>query len=165
MFFITHCYWHKEKTRSFLTSIKKNTTEATKLCFHTGTVNTSSYPSLHLFPRTSLGHLLCTQSRYLTNRSPTPKAASTSVHKCQMRHAGLREMLMWMCSRGVANSIRLCGKCSVNNHMPSVWSRYFKEKYVRNAGRTSNEPLFGIRLGSPPSGVLCSCSHIDVDIL
>ncbi len=51
----------------------------------------------------------------------------------------MREMLMWTCSRSAANSIRLCSKCSVNNRMLSIRSRYFKEKYVRNAGCMFNK--------------------------
>ncbi len=39
---------------------------------------------------------------------------------------------MWMCGQGAANSIRLCDEHSVNSQMLSVWSRYFKEKYVHN---------------------------------
>ncbi len=66
------------------------------------------------------------------------KAVFTSVCECRMRHAKLREMLMWKCSRGVANSICSCGKCSVNSQTLSVWSQYFKDKHVCNAGRMFN---------------------------
>ncbi len=49
------------------------------------------------------------------------------------------EMLMWTCSWCAANSIRLCGERSVKIRTPSVWSRYYKEKYVRNVGCTINK--------------------------
>ncbi len=60
------------------------------------------------------------------------KAASTSVCKCRTKRAKMKEILMWTCSRGTENSICLCSEHSVNSWMLSVWSRYFKEKYVRN---------------------------------
>ncbi len=68
----------------------------------------------------------------------TSKATSTSIHECRMRHAEMRKMLMWMCSQVAVNNIRLCGEHSVNSLTLSVWSRYFKEKYVRNVGHTFN---------------------------
>ncbi len=43
---------------------------------------------------------------------------------------------MWTCSRGAANSIRVCGERLVNSQMLSVWNWYFKEKYIRNDGCT-----------------------------
>ncbi len=64
------------------------------------------------------------------------KAASTSAYECWMRHTEMREMLIWTYSRGTANSIRLCGECLMNSRMLSLWSRYFKEKTIRNAVRT-----------------------------
>ncbi len=66
----------------------------------------------------------------------------------------MREMLMWTCSRGAANSICLCGECSVSNRTLSIWSRHFKEKYVCNAGHTFHlvnakqrltQPLYALR--------------------
>ncbi len=52
----------------------------------------------------------------------------------------MREMLMWTCSRDAANSIHLWSECSVNNSVTlSVWNRYFKEKYVYNAGCMFNK--------------------------
>ncbi len=36
------------------------------------------------------------------------KAASTFVHKCQMRHAEMREMLMWTFSRGTTQKWEKC---------------------------------------------------------
>ncbi len=47
---------------------RKNTTKATKMCFYTAIVNTSSYPTLHSFPPTSLGRLLPMQFHYLISR-------------------------------------------------------------------------------------------------
>ncbi len=40
--------------------------------------------------------------------------------------------IMWMCRRTAFVFIRLCGVCSANRGMLSIWRRYFKEKYVRN---------------------------------
>ncbi len=60
------------------------------------------------------------------------KAVSASARECRMRHAEMRKMLMWMCIQGAANSIHSSGECSVNSQTLSVWSQYFKEKYVRN---------------------------------
>ncbi len=41
---------------------------------------------------------------------------------------------MRLCSLSATNWICLCGEPSANSRMLSVWSRYFKEKYIRNAG-------------------------------
>ncbi len=38
--------------------------------------------------------------------------------------------IMWTCRRTAFAFIRLCGVCSANRRTLSVWSRYFKEKYV-----------------------------------
>ncbi len=69
-------------------------------------------------------------------------AGSTFVRKCSANAneacGSERNMSMWMCSQCAANSIRACGKCSVNSWMLPVWRRCFKEKYVRNAGHTFN---------------------------
>ncbi len=40
--------------------------------------------------------------------------------------------IMSTCKRTAFTFIRLCGVCSANRRTLSVWSRYFKEKYVRN---------------------------------
>ncbi len=40
--------------------------------------------------------------------------------------------IMWTCRRTAFTFIRLCGICLANRRMLSVWSWYFKEKYVRN---------------------------------
>ncbi len=42
--------------------------------------------------------------------------------------------MIWTYSRRATNSICLCGDHSANRQMLSVWSWYFKENYVRNAG-------------------------------
>ncbi len=81
----------------------------------------------------------------------------------------MREMLMWTCSRGATNSICSCDECSVNSRMLLVWSWYFKEKYIRNAGlsltrQTSNKLFFSIRSGSPQSRMPRLHPHTDVDI-
>ncbi len=47
--------------------------------------------------------------------------------------------LMWMCSQSATSSIHLCGEHSLYNQTLCIWSRYFKEKYIRNAGCTFNE--------------------------
>ncbi len=39
---------------------------------------------------------------------------------------------MLTCRQTAFTFIRLCGVCSVNRQTLSIWSRYFKEKYVRN---------------------------------
>ncbi len=61
-----------------------------------------------------------------TRKKEEKKDTFTSVHECWMRHAEMREMLMWTCSCGTANSIHLCSECLLNSRMLSVWSRYFK---------------------------------------
>ncbi len=62
---------------------------------------------------------------------PGPYLYANAI-QTRMRHAKMREILMWTCSQSAANSIRFYGECSVNSPMLSVWSRRFKEKYVRN---------------------------------
>ncbi len=94
--------------------------------------------------------------------------------------------IMWTCRRTAFAFIRLCGICSANKQMLSVWSRYFTEKYVRHrtdvnvysfgqptnnqrnafsfaCGGMLNKQLFGIRWHSPRSCMLCSRLHTDVD--
>ncbi len=39
---------------------------------------------------------------------------------------------MWTCQRTAFTFIHLCGACLANRQTLSVWSRYFKEKYVRS---------------------------------
>ncbi len=39
---------------------------------------------------------------------------------------------MWICRRTAFAFIRLCGICLANRRTLSVWSQYFKEKYVCN---------------------------------
>ncbi len=56
------------------------------------------------------------------------KAVSTSVHECETNV----KCIMWLCRRTAITFIRLCGVCSVNRQTLSVWSRYFKEKYIPN---------------------------------
>ncbi len=40
--------------------------------------------------------------------------------------------IMWTCRRTAFSFIRLCGVCSANKRMLTIWSRYIKEKYIRN---------------------------------
>ncbi len=88
-----------------------------------------------------------------------------------------------MCRRTAFAFIRLCGVCSANRRMLSVWSRYFKEKYIRNhtltwtcihsgsqritsgtlAWQTLNKQLFDIRSRTPQSRMPCSHSRTDMD--
>ncbi len=105
-----------------------------------------------------------------------------SVCECET-HA---KCIMWTCRQTAFAIIHLCGICSANRRMLSVWSRYFKEKYVRNhtdvdvhsfgqptnnqrnacsfaVWRTLNKQLFGICSHSPRSRMPCSHSHTDVD--
>ncbi len=60
------------------------------------------------------------------SRSFNFKVVSTSVRETNAKRT------MWTCRRTAFAFIRLCGVCSVNRRTLFVWSRYFKEKYVRN---------------------------------
>ncbi len=79
----------------------------------------------------------------------------------------MREMLMGRCSRGAANSIRLCSEQPNAFHLESVLQNknMFTMLGARLTRRTPNKPLFGIRSGSSQSLMSHSCSHTDVDIL
>ncbi len=56
------------------------------------------------------------------------KAACTSVYETKTN----AKRIMCTCRRTAFAFIRLCDVCSANRQMLSVWSRYFKGKYVRN---------------------------------
>ncbi len=63
------------------------------------------------------------------------KATPTSVRKRETNVKTHAKRIMWMCRQTAFIYIRLCGVCLANRwirRMLSVWSRYFKEKYIRN---------------------------------
>ncbi len=68
----------------------------------------------------------------LESDSSMSKAVSTSVRKRETNAKTHAKRIIWTCRRIVFVFIRLCGVCSANRRTLSVWSQYFKEKYVCN---------------------------------
>ncbi len=60
------------------------------------------------------------------------KATSTSVREREMNAKTHAKHIMWTYRRTAFGFIRLCSICSTNRRTLSVWSRYFKEKYVHH---------------------------------
>ncbi len=58
------------------------------------------------------------------------KATFKSVRKCKTNAKMHVKCIMWTCRRTAFSFICLCDVCLANRRMLSVWSRYFKEKYV-----------------------------------
>ncbi len=98
-----------------------------------------------------------------------PQAASTSVCKCQMRHAEMREMLILTCSRGAEQHLfvrRMFGEQRNAICLESVLHRKTHSQCwgARLSRQLPNKPLFDICSGLPQSRMPRSHSHTDMDI-
>ncbi len=95
------------------------------------------------------------------------KASSTSVHKCRMRHAKMREMLMLMWSQGDAQTAFVCAANITWTAEHYLFGVTTSEKNTFAMLRCltmwmPNKPLSGISSDLPQSRM--PHSHTDVDI-
>ncbi len=106
-------------------SIKTSTIWSRKLTFFFQSKAVKSFFLKHCFSKVQLQMHISVK--------PGPHLYANAM-RMRTRHIEMREMLTWMCSWDAAKSIRSRSECLINSQTLSVCSRYFKEKYIRNAG-------------------------------